>query len=384
MTALTIAVTEVRRLMRDRSNLFFVLLLPLMLVLFIGTSITMGPSISVAGEGRFADDLRAGLADTGAFEQVVHADSDRARDDVAHTTVAATVLVPDDTDERLGAGEEVLVRVVAHDETRALGVSQVAARVAIDLTAQLDAARLAVAASDVSFADALAAAETRMPPPSTVTVTTVGGDPLAREFASMGQFDLGASSQLILFTFLTALAGATALIRTRELGIATRLRSTPTSLATLLTGQAAGRIGVAAFQALYIVVATTVLFAASWGRPLATAAVIGMFVIVSGGFGMLVGSIARTEAQAGGLGVGLGIGLGALGGSMIPLEVMPDTLARVALFTPHGWANRAMAEVVRRDGGIADVAVELAVLAGFAAASLTVAVLALRRQLARG
>jgi ABC-2 type transport system permease protein len=147
---------------------------------------------------------------------------------------------------------------------------------------------------------------------------------------------------------------------------------------------ALGRIAVAMFQAAYLVVATALLFGASWGDPLASAVTVTMFAMVAGGAGMLVGTLARNESQASGLGIGLGIGLGALGGSMVPLEVMPDTLARVARLTPHAWANSAFAEIVRRGGGVGDVLIELAVLAAFAVMMLGLAVAVLRRRLAHG
>jgi ABC-2 type transport system permease protein len=140
---------------------------------------------------------------------------------------------------------------------------------------------------------------------------------------------------------------------------------------------------VALFQALYIAVATVLLFRVDWGDPVASGAVIVLFSIAAGGAGMLVGAVASNESQAAGLGIGLGIGLAALGGSMAPLEIYPPLAQRVALATPHAWANLAMAEIVRRDGGIGDVLLELGVLALFAAGLLGLATWRLHRALVR-
>jgi len=260
------------------------------------------------------------------------------------------------------------------------------------LTAALDAARLAAVVTGSNVELLLPAAEQVVRAAAStgalagvgVQVSTGGGDPLSAELMAMGRFDLGATSQLVLFTFLTAMVGAVGLIQTRELGVAGRIRSTATPLATLLAGQALGRIAVAVFQAAYIVLATALPFGASWGDPVATAAVVVLFATVAGGAGMLVGTLARTEAQAGGLGIGLGLGFGALGGSMVPLEFMPDALVQVARVTPHAWANSAFAEIVRRSGGIGDVVGELTVLAVFAVGLLGLAVVVLQRRLARG
>jgi len=379
MTVLVIAANELRRMLRDRSNLFFVLLLPLLLVLFIGTGTVMGASVAVSGDGPLTEVLRQALERDDAFVEVLELGKDAASDAVARGTVTAAV--------RVGADAEV--EVVARDSSVASAVAAIVHDELVRVTAALDAARLAALVTGGAEELLLPVAEevvrqAASPEASGVVLTTVGGDPLAAEFQEMGRFDLGATSQLVLFTFLTAMVGAVGLIRTRELGVAARIRSTATPLVTLLAGQALGRIAVAAFQASYIVLATTLLFGASWGDPVATGAVVLMFATVAGGAGMLVGTLARNESQASGIGIGLGIGLGALGGSMVPLEVMPDVLVRVAQVTPHAWANSAFAEIVRRGGGIADVAGELAVLAAFAAALLATAVLVLQRRLARG
>jgi ABC-2 type transport system permease protein len=211
----------------------------------------------------------------------------------------------------------------------------------------------------------------------------VGGDELAREFAGLGQFDLGASSQLFLFTFLTALSAGAALIQTRELGVARRMLSTPTSAGTILAGQATGRIAVAIFQATYLVLATWLLFRVDWGDPLATGVVVLLFCVLSGAAGMLVGATFRNDSQAGGVGIGLGLGLAALGGSMVPLEIFPEGMSTVAFVTPHAWANTAMAEIVRRDGGLGDVLLEVGVLALYAVVLLALAAWRLQRVLSR-
>jgi len=407
MKALAIAGNELRRMLRDRSNLFFVLLLPLLLVLFIGTGTVIGATVAVAGSGPLAEAVRAALDADGAFQEVVVLDVDAAADAVARGTVTVAVIVtehdatapgpapgpaPAPAPEVMPAGPVVEVEVVARDASVASAVTAVVADELVRRTAARDAARLAAVATGATGADIaslLAAAERvaeagQATGTDAVRVTSVGGDPLAAEFQAMGRFDLGATSQLVLFTFLTAMVGAVGLIQTRELGVAGRIRSTATPLVTLLAGQALGRIAVAVFQAVYLVVATALLFGASWGDPLATAAVIVLFSMVAGGAGMLVGTVARNEAQAGGLGIGLGLGFGALGGSMVPLEVMPEALVRVAQLTPHAWANSAFAEIVRRGGGVGDVLGELAVLAVFAAGMLGLAVVVLRRRLARG
>jgi ABC-2 type transport system permease protein len=98
---------------------------------------------------------------------------------------------------------------------------------------------------------------------------------------------------------------------------------------------------------------------------------------------MLMGSLFRNDQQASAVAIVSGISLAALGGSMLPLDLLNDTMQTVARFTPHGWANQGFNELVLRNGTIADITTELAVLVGIAVVLLTAASWRLRRVLTR-
>jgi ABC-2 type transport system permease protein len=389
----TITSTELVRLFRDRSNVFFVLILPLLLVVLIGASFGGGGGAGSARLGIVADGsdpaaerLVTALDGLDAVDTVRVTDPDHLRDQVARGGLSAGLVVPDGFGAALRRAEAVELAYVGRQDSSAFSLQAIVQAVVSEQAAIADAAVAAAAATGALVAEALPAAEALdlVLPGIEVAATEVaapGG--LAEEFEGLGRFDLGASSQLFLFTFLTALSGGAALIQTRRYGVAHRMLSTSTPATVVLMGMAGGRIAVALFQAAYIVVATRLLFGVDWGDPLATGVVVVLFCLVAGGAGMLVGATLRNDSQAAGMGVGVGLGLAALGGSMAPLEVFPETLRRVAMITPHAWANQAMAELVRRDGSVGDVFTEIAVLAGFAVVLLASATVLLHRTLTR-
>jgi ABC-2 type transport system permease protein len=385
----TIARTELVRLFRDRSNLFFVLLFPLLLVILIGAGFGGGFDTRIgvvapeqdAAAQRLVDALEA----VDGFVTVPLPDADRVEDAVARGRLSAGVVVPNGYAAALRVGTPTRIAYVGRPDASSLAVRAVVQAAVSDQAATATAGAVVgqVLDQDPGGFVELAGRIEPVLAPIAVDVREVGGDELAREFAGLGQFDLGASSQLFLFTFLTAMTAGAALIQTRELGVARRMLSTATPASVVLAGQAAGRVAVALFQAAYIVLATFLLFRVDWGDPLASGAVIVLFCLVSGGAGMLVGATFRNDSQAGGAGVGLGLGLAALGGSMVPLEVFPPAMRTIAYITPHAWANQAMAEIVRRGGGIGDVVLELGVLATYAAVLLGLASWRLRTVLTR-
>lgn len=384
---------ELTRLLRDRSNLFFVFLFPLLLIIFIGAQFGSDFSTRLGAVAETDDPAAAEVVDAlDALEGVSVVPYDTADElgqDVDRSLVAAGVVLPDGYGEALRDVEQVEVEFIGRPDATSASLQALVTSVLAEQAQAGSAAILLSTGRTAVGAEAPPLPELREAALAVeeqaaeieVTATTLGTDELAEEFAGLGQFDLGASSQLFLFTFLTSLAGAGALIQTRQYGVATRMLSTPTSVSTILLGTAGGRLAIALFQAGYIVLVSTLAFGVNWGDPLGATAVIVLFSIVAAAAAMVVGSVFSNDSQASGAGVGIGLGAAALGGSMVPIELYPDTVARVALITPHAWANEAMAELVRRDGTIVDILPELGVLAAFAAGLLALGSWSLRRAL---
>ncbi len=171
------------------------------------------------------------------------------------------------------------------------------------------------------------------------------------------------------------------LIETRRLGVSQRMLASPTPVRTILLGETLGRYAIALVQGVLIVVGTVLLFQVNWGNPLTTGLVIVLFALAATGAAMVMGSILRNASQAGAMGVFLGLVLAAIGGCMVPLEVFPPTIARIAHLTPHAWAIQALDASIATDATPAAVASDLAVLAAYALALLAVATVLLRRTL---
>jgi ABC-2 type transport system permease protein len=247
--------------------------------------------------------------------------------------------------------------------------------------ALLGAARFAAAErSAPSFDTGLAEAARISPtvPSISVTQTTAG---LALFSKTLGQFDEGAWTELLLFLFLIALTGGVALIETRRLGLSRRMLATPTAPGTVIAGETLGRVLIAVIQAGVIILGSALLFGVRWGQPIAVAAVVILFALVGAGAGILLGTLFRNEQQAVGISLLLGLGLAALGGCMVPLEVFSPTMKRVAHITPQAWGNDAFAKLVGHGASITGILPQLGVLAAYAAVLLTLATWRLRHVL---
>lgn len=384
-----IAAVSLRRLFRDRSNLFFVILLPLLLLLLLGSQFG-GPGdavLAVAGpDGPTAQRVVSSL-DVDGVQVRREPDAAGARDAVARGDATAALLLPDDLEQALATGTPVEVGWAVRPEgTRGFALRQLgsAALAEEDVRRQAAATLVELGLAD-DRAGALDAVD-RVPAGGVAVGTTdvTLDDALAAEIAGTDPFSLVAPGQLLLFVFLTGLTGAAGLVQARTLGVARRALAGPVSTAMLVAGFTLGQFVVSVTQALVVVVGGALLFGVQWGDPLGVAAVVLVFSAVSAGAGMLLGAVLRSEEQVGGIAVPLGLGLAALGGSMLPLEFFSDTARAFAGLTPHAWGNRAFAELVRRDAGLTEVAGEVGVLAVFAVVLVVAGGLAQRRALGAG
>jgi ABC-2 type transport system permease protein len=294
--------------------------------------------------------------------------------------VAGLVIPEGFAASRAGTGTTE-VRYLGTTSALAQGLAEPVQAAVARVAAVATAARAAVAEGVAPWDQAQARAQEAYAgvPGIAINVSRIGA---ASSFDGFGQFTFGASTQLVMFTFLTSMTASLRLVLSRKLGVSRRMSSTPTSTITIIAGEAIGRFGVALFQAAYIVIVTALLFGVAWGDPVAAGAVIVVFALVSAGAAMLLGSTARTADQAASLGVFIGLALGALGGCMIPLQIMPPTMQSIARVIPHSWAVSGLQSLIVEGGGIASVATNLAVLAGFAVVLLALASWRLRRAIA--
>lgn len=379
----TIGWLNLRRFLRDRGNLFFTFVFPIAMILVIGLQFggDATPRLGlVDADGEVAAALVAELESGETDVDLVDVrDVGRAGELVESTDVDAALVFPPGLDDQVaeGGGAEIGVIVGTSAEGRELQTAvdgalarvlaeRAAVRSAVDLGAEPDAASAAAAELD----DVVGRIQVR---------TVTSGDELFPEGTE--GFDVAAPNMVVLFVFVNGLAGSYALIQTRQLGVSRRMMSTPTSVRSIIAGEATGRWIIGILQGAYVVLATSLLFGIDWGDLVGAAAIIVALAAASAGAAMCFGTFFSNPEQASGIGVVFALGLAALGGAMMPIELFSDTLASVARLTPHYWAIDAFAELIRHDGTVLDVGRQLAVLGAYTLVLLLLASWRMRRVL---
>lgn len=376
---LTIAGTQLRRTARDRTALVFTLVLPLAIILVIGTTFSGSNRFDVGvvdADGTAASRaLVAALARNDALDVSRYGSTTSLRPDVRLDSVAAGIVIPAGYGARLARGDRATVTLVADPTSTASAAVQAAVRGSVSDQAAVLAATRATG-GDAAAARTAARLGRTLPQPGVRTVAVAGGTA-----TDLGSFDYTAPANLVLFVFVNTLVVGTLLAGERRQGIIRRMLATPHGTGTILAGVGLARFGFALAQAGLIVVAGSVLFGVGWGDPLGAALVIVLFAAVATAVGLLIGSTATDPDQAGAIVTPVAIGLAMLGGCMWPLEVVPPFMRAIGHLTPHAWAMDAWIRLVFEHEGLAAIAPQLAVLAGFAAALGLAAAWRLRRAL---
>ncbi len=170
----------------------------------------------------------------------------------------------------------------------------------------------------------------------------------------------------IFGVFFIVLTLASSFLQEKKDGTFQRILVAPLSKTALLIGKLLPYYLVNLAQIGLMFGIGVVIFGIHFGNIPALVTVSLALAAAANGLGLMVASLAKTEAQVNGLSVLLAITLAALGGMMVPTFIMPGFLKALSLFTPHAWALSGYQDVIIRGLGMKDILSETFVLLGFA------------------
>jgi ABC-type multidrug transport system permease subunit len=192
--------------------------------------------------------------------------------------------------------------------------------------------------------------------PDTLAAATAGSRPVqllvkpaGRQMQIPSGFEQAIPGTLVMFTLLVLLtSGAAMLVDDREKQLLRRLASAPLTRGQVVMGKWAGRMALATVQiAVAIGISFTPLFDMDWGQALPMVVLILLaWGALCTSLALLLGSIAKTDSQAGNFGAFATMTLAALGGCWWPIEVAPAWMQQLQLFIPTGWTMDALHKLI--------------------------------------
>lgn len=355
--------TDLVRLVRDRVALFFIAVLPFIVIVALGSFVTDSDAdvrLAVVDLDRTEDasQLREQLADQDGVVLELMTAQREARRDLQLDRVNGVVIIPEGYGAALDAGTADVTLVVDRSRATASLVTG-AVGTAVDKLGRDRAVSTLLAAQgldDATERTTDAAAGFR---PSEVSVELLGAD---RPGGSTLTFVAG--GQLLLFMFVNSLAAGAALIEMRRLGVAHRLLAGPVDAGDIITGVALARLVVAVVFGGVVATLAVVVWGVEWGDPVVLVAVVVLFALISAGAATLIGAVLDEPDAATSVGIPVGLAMAALGGCMFPIWLAPDVVQVISkVLTPHAWALDALVSASFDGAGAAELWPNFAVLA---------------------
>ena len=174
------------------------------------------------------------------------------------------------------------------------------------------------------------------------------------------QHNVPAWSMFAIFFIVISLAGN--MIREREIGCFNRLMTMPCSFHLYVFSKVGVYLCVCLLQ-LTLIVLTGMYLIPLFGLPAlklghSLSALLAMSVsssLAAIGYGLAIGSIARTNQQASIFGAISVVILAAVGGVWIPVFIMPRFMIFVSKISPLNWGLNGFNDIFVRDAGFADI-----------------------------
>jgi ABC-type Na+ efflux pump permease subunit len=155
-------------------------------------------------------------------------------------------------------------------------------------------------------------------------------------------------SYTVMFAFFLVLTIGWLFVAERRQGTLKRLCAAPITRIEILLGKLAPCYLLSVGQGLFLLLAGRLIFQMDWGTdPLWLIPVVLSTSLAAMGLGMLIASVARTEAQVAIYGSLLVLVLAGLSGCLMGnRSLMPEVMQKVSRFTPHAWSLDAYLQLI--------------------------------------
>ena len=385
---LLICAKDLKTRLRDRSALLIGIVVPLGLALIFnsifggitGNSKAIALGVVNADRGvasaRFVSGVLGAVGRTGLIAIHVEPTAARARALAANGTLDAVIVIPAGFSARVAAQRPAAMQVIGNVGNPIS--TEIARSIAGSYAADLNRVRLSVAtvlAAGGSSAGSPARVQALAARAAAAAAPVAVADVSAKS-KQLDQKSFFAAGMAVFFLFFTVQFGVTSLLEERNDGTLARLVAAPISRVSIIAGKLLTSFMLGLISMFVLVVATTVLFHASWGNPVGVAVLVISAILAATGIMALIATFAKNGEQASNWQSVVAVVLGLLGGTFFPVSLAPGILSRLTFVAPQAWFMRGLGDL--RGGSLSVIWVPALAMLVFAAVSSGIALTRLR------
>jgi ABC-2 type transport system permease protein len=383
MHVIDLILKNVTQIVRDWKAAFFMLVVPIIFTLLMGfifggfsnsqEDARLPVGFVDRDESAVSAHLLTLLESSDAIRPVALEDAGKAEEQVRNEELAAAVIMPAGYGTQIFAGEPLRPTVIVDENASAGMTAQTAIQTAmIRLLGGVQTARLSAEALgnvDETFLPAtldktIAAWEN---PPLTVTLTQ-SGTIATQEDTSVVPGGLAHSSvaNLVQFSLMGVIGAASTIVNERKSRTLQRMLTTTISRAEIILGYFLTIFLLNLVQITLMIAFGAGLLGVNYLRePVAVLLMMAAAATCTGGLGLLIGVLSRSDDQVAMFSVIPTLLMAGLGGAWMPLEFTSEAFQFVGHLTPVAWAIEGFENIVVRGLALDSVLLPAGVLAAY-------------------
>ena len=397
---LAIALNSLKVTFRDKGNLIWLIIMPIVWTTLIGTMSTTGggdEKIPVgflnSDRGIYGEVFEEILKNEENIKIVAMAedDEDKMRNLVKDTKLSVGLMIPYNFSEKLKVGEQVVIEILKSERGSSYFleelIEKVAGRISIDalaanFTVEKISERRMVLEEEVLedgkeriWEEAFVKADAFFEPvPAIGTEYVVLSVEKRNENIPLG-VEASSPGFAVMFVMMGVCFAGAAMVQERHNKTLARLLTTPTEKFSIISGKMLGFFLVGFIQFMILILFGQLVLKVNWGNlPLGVLLLVVSYVLSVTGLGTLLSVVVRTSAQAGAFAVLISMVTSMLGGAWWPVEIVPKFMQNIARFTPQYWAINGFNKIITRGFGIIEILPNFYVLLAISAISLLLAI----------
>jgi len=398
--ALVIAFNSLKVTFRDKGNLIWLIIMPIVWTTLIGTMSTTGSGdekIPVgflnSDRGIYGEVFEEILRKEESIEIIAVAedDEDKMRDLVKDTKLSVGLIIPENFSEKLKVGEQVVIEILKSERSSSYFleelIGKVAERISIDaLAANFTVEKIGerrMVLEEVVLEDekeriwkeAFVKADAFFEPAPSIGIEYVVLSVEKRDENIPLGVEASSPGFAVMFVMMGVCFAGVAMVQERHHKTLARLLTTPTEKFFIISGKMLGFFLVGFIQFMILILFGQLVLKVNWGNlPLGVLLLVISYVLSVTGIGTLLSVIVRTSAQAGAFAVLISMVTSMLGGAWWPIEIVPKFMQNIARFTPQYWAINGFNKIITRGFGITEILPNFYVLLAISALSLLLAI----------
>ena len=398
--ALAIAFNSLKVTFRDKGNLIWLIIMPIVWTTLIGTMSTTGggdEKIPVgflnSDRGIYGEVFEEILRNEESIKIVAMAedDEDKMRNLVKDTKLSVGLIIPDNFSEKLKVREQVVIEILKSERNSSYFLEELiektAERISIDalaanFTVEKIGERRMVLEEEVLeeekeriWGEAFVKADAFFEPAPAIGIEYVVLSVEKREENIPIGVEASSPGFAVMFVMMGVCFAGVAMVQERHNKTLARLLTTPTEKFFIISGKMLGFFLVGFIQFMILILFGQLVLKVNWGNlPLGVLLLVISYVLSVTGLGTLLSVVVRTSAQAGAFAVLISMVTSMLGGAWWPIEIVPKFMQNIARFTPQYWAINGFNKIITRGFGITEILPNFYVLLAISAISLLLAI----------